>query len=187
MNRSTIFILIVLAALAAVILYSLTRPAASTTNSTVSGIKLVKPATFCPRLADVVVTKTDGNQKVTVLSSLTAAVKGCQLIDWPTTVTSAEERQVFVKIPGALAFKVVVADRSATVEHGLAIGDVNNDNTIDSQDKNAVEEALRSGTAETLNQADVDGDGKISIFDLSLAALNQGSGVAHPKTGSWGE
>lgn len=152
-------------------------------SEVVYGITLTnRPAKFCPPSAEVVITQ--GKEEKIVFDS-EVTVKNCEQIPLEEALLqNATDYYFYVRLNEVRAFRLVVnGPVSSPLSHPILLGDLNNDNTIDAQDRLMVEEALKAGSYTKV--ADVDKDGKMGVVDHSLVTLNQGAGVGRPDGVAW--
>lgn len=182
--RHFVWTLLVLAVMAPVVLWYLNSTRTPVIKNEGATLALTnRPATFCPNTARVVAAKTSSIPAVHFEGE--AVIADCYSVKLPTEqLTEAVEYQLFVYIPGARAFRVVVPGPINTaINAPIQLGDVNSDNVINEIDARGVESALGQSTIQS--EFDVDGDGKVTVLDYSLVQVNQGAGVERPDGKLW--
>lgn len=157
--------------------FATNRPSGLTPVLTLGNI----PGQDCPKNAQLVIT--DIRKKV--VTDRTVVIDSCQNISFSDLSNKRGSFTVYLKVPGALAFKeVVTLPLAGSLSHDLAFGDINNDNVIDSLDESQVLDGLFKNSA-PLPAADINKDGVVTALDLAYVRLNKGVGVARPDGKSW--
>ncbi len=186
MIRKVLLILLPILFLGALIGWLLKTKTEPISSTQPPGIVLTNlSSNSCPKNAWLVVMASDAR----AVYDSSISVMGCNLIPFPSGIFTKGAYRVLVKIPRALAFEVVINDSPVTnVEHGVQLGDLTNDNAVDEKDKTVIENALTtSGQNQgTIEGADLDGDNRLTVLDLALVSLNQGTGLPRPDGTSWG-
>ncbi len=143
------------------------------------------PDQYCPQSAAVVATDLNVKNPKILLDSK-VLIDGCRFI-FLNKLTTAQSlpRLVFVKLPGALAFRIEIDSLAGRYQFAPSLGDANSDNIIDATDELQVTNALASVDPAQLLANDLDHDGKISVIDLSLTRINRRTGVSRPDGKSW--
>ena len=179
--KVTIVLVVVAAVLAG---YFLLRPNLSQARQGV--IELTNlPDQYCPLLATVVAT--DSNSKSALLDANTT-VDECRYITLSKLTDLGDTPQlIFIKLPGALAFRISIDSIKGRYQYAPSLGDVNGDNTIDSTDESQVANALFSIDPSQITANDLDQDKKVSVMDLSLTRINHRAGVGRPDGRTWGK
>ena len=182
MRIKVIIVLVVVAAVLA--LYFLLRP--TSTQARQGVIELTNlPDQYCPLLATVVAT--DSTSKSALLDANTT-VDECRYITLSKLTALENAPQViFVKLPGALAFRISIDSIKGRYQYAPSLGDVNGDNIIDSTDESQVANALFSIDSSQVTANDLDQDKKVSVMDLSLTRINHRAGVGRPDGKAWGK
>lgn len=94
---------------------------------------------------------------------------------------------LYVKLPKAAAFRMWIrSDFPPTLSYSPPVGDVTGDDVIDSGDKDFVSSRLGSSNSSDITAADLDGDGAVTIMDLSLVNMHQQVGAERPDGKEWG-
>ncbi len=162
------------------------RLATRATTAKASGrLEIVNtPERYCPTQAQIVVTSSIN--QVLPEHDQTVAVINCRTIEIKSLIgTTADTKIIWLKLPGALADKTSIDSPTDYFQFSPRLGDVNGDNVIDEIDRRLVENTLLSDAAGVI-KADIDGDQKISIIDLSLTRINAGVGSERPDGKNWG-
>ncbi|QQG49637.1 MAG: hypothetical protein HZB70_02440 [Candidatus Berkelbacteria bacterium] len=150
---------------------------------TAYGIMLAnRPTKFCPPSAEVVITRGDEEK---IIFDAEVIVKNCELIPLDRSqLNEATSYYIYARLNEVRAFRIVATGPiTSGMEYPIMLGDLNNDNAIDPQDKLVVEEAMKVGGYS--KSADVDKDGNVGIIDYSLVTLNQGAGASRPDGVAW--
>lgn len=142
------------------------------------------PDQYCPNRAQVVVT--DPKNATTILLDTSVAVEQCRYITLKGIIGSvSESRLVIIKLSRALAFRVQIDLPKGVYNYAPSLGDVNDDNIIDSLDENQVATALFSTDLAKIAGNDLDRDEKVTVLDLSLIRINHRAGIFRPDGKPW--
>lgn len=146
------------------------------------------PDQYCPLQAEVVAFEVAAKISGEALFDKQVAVDECRYIVLKNlSVQISEPRQFFIKLPNALAFKLEVDSIKGRYQYALSLGDVNNDNVIDSNDESQVIGALFSTDPNVITKNDIDQDKKVGVLDLSLTRVNRRAGVIRPDGKNWSQ
>ena len=183
-SASNVFVLMVGIVLALIVAFVLIRPEAGQVRQGIIELKNLRDQ-YCPLRAAVVVADPNTPNAATLFDS-TVVVDECRFITLNNlTGLTDGPHQVYVKLPGALAFRVVIDSTTGSYQFAPSLGDVNEDNIIDTKDESQVAEALFSDKSAEISLNDIDQDKKISVLDLSLTRVNRRAGVARPDGQVW--
>src|SRR3989344_3609866 len=177
-NKLTLVILVVIVAIGLAVILVTKR------SSTQPGAILLGrvPDHYCPQQAQVVVTP--ANSTVIELDK-SIDVIDCRSIDLTTLLKDLKSpNNLFIKLPEALASKLLLGSATSSYSFVPILGDVNGDNIIDGVDQSLVEKALLSKDG-NLNGVDVDQDKAVTVLDLSLTRINAQVGVDRPDKKRW--
>jgi hypothetical protein len=186
MRTIVVTLLVVGAGLLAILL--LNRQLAININSSQSTNHLALmnlPASYCPSQIELAAL---GQKAITSQTPISAilSVNHCADIDLGSVLTKPGSYQLIIKAPWSLAVSYSISvPTKGSLPVTLRLGDANNDNVIDEQDQKIISDHLF--VQAPADKADVDGDGLVSVMDLSLAKLNQGVGVKRPDGQNWQE
>jgi hypothetical protein len=138
------------------------------------------PSDLCPEKIRLLITAINDPKPLT---DRLAPVKNCRTVLIKNYLPALSgEYSVFIKLPKSLASSVVLnAPLTRSVVMPVRLGDLNEDNVIDSTDERLVTEALYSVD----DLADINGDGKVSIDDVVIVRLNKGVGADRPDGKPW--
>lgn len=144
------------------------------------------PESSCPKIADIVLT--DMVTPTQIIVERTVALQGCREVVLP--IPSAYRTRTllaYLHIPSALAFQVTVSKDITSPTYSVELGDVDGDNLVDKKDEDLVKSQLFSQeiAKSAVKLADLDGDGRITVADLSLTRINTGVGVKRPDDKPW--
>lgn len=145
------------------------------------------PGSYCPGQAHLVVLSQESGSSE-VLSDELVMVERCRIINLDPTnqLNSNMVYNFYLKLPQALGMHFQSTWPPArSIERHIEVGDTNNDNLINSQDSQAVSAALFQKADKETQNLDFDGDGQISVNDLSLTQTNRGVGAARPDNKPW--
>ncbi|MDP3992622.1 MAG: hypothetical protein Q8Q05_00140 [bacterium] len=184
MRSKVLVVLVVVVAILAA--YMLFKP--NSTQTRQGTIELTHlPDQYCPLSAAVVTT--DLNTKTPkILLDTTVAIDECRYITLAKLSGLGSGSQfIFVKISGQLAFRVQIDSIKGRYQYAPSLGDVNNDNIIDSADETLVGSALFTSDEAQISTNDLDQDKKVSVLDLSLTRTNHRAGVERPDGQSWSQ
>lgn len=183
--RAKAFIILI-AMVVFVAAYTLSKPIATQTRS--GTIELTNlPDQYCPLSAAVVATNLN-TKTPKILLDITVAIDECRYITLARLSGLGSEPQfIFVKISKQLAFRIQIDSMKGRYQFAPSLGDVNNDNVIDSNDEAQVSSALFSNDEAQLNLNDLDQDKKVSVLDLGLTRINRRAGVPRPDGQSWSQ
>ncbi|MEK7202095.1 MAG: hypothetical protein AAB669_00985 [Patescibacteria group bacterium] len=182
MRSKVLVVLVVVVSILAA--YTLSKPI--TTQTRQGTIELTHlPDQYCPLSAAVVATDLDAKTPK-ILLDIEVAIDECRYITLAKLSGLGSEPQfIFVKISGQLAFRVQIDSIKGRYQFAPSLGDVNNDNIIDSNDETQVSSALFSNDETKISLNDLDRDKKVSVLDLSLTRINRRAGVERPDGQSW--
>lgn len=138
------------------------------------------PSSYCPQIAQLVVAKTVGSEN-SVVKDASVPIVSCRLIELKDLALSSGLHQLYVKLPMAIAFRTALADPEFGAKYSPVLGDVNNDNSIDSAD----EQLVLNSIFKPDKAYDIDGDGAVNVIDASFVRLNQRLGVNRPDETNW--
>lgn len=182
MPRSAWLVTAVLLILLSVIIWWVgQRPSETTNNQT--GILLANvPAKVCPQTAEVVVTRAD--QSLPILDG-ELPIQTCNIIALDQTLLGeVAEYKFFVAVPAAKPFTIISRGPiEGYLDVLLQLGDVDGNSVIDRADQILIEQALAGENRS--NQADIDGDGTVTVLDYAHVTLNQGAGASRPDGKKW--
>lgn len=184
MRSKVLVVLVVVVAILAA--YTLLKPGSTQTRQ--GTIELTNlPDQYCPLSAAVVVTDLDAKTPK-ILHDIEVAIDECRYItlDKLSGIGSGPQF-IFVKISKQLAFRVQIDSMKGRYQYAPSLGDVNNDNVIDSKDEALVNSALFSNDESQITDYDLDQDKKVSVLDLSLTRINHRAGVERPDGQSWSQ
>jgi len=131
------------------------------------------PSTYCPIEAEIF---HSSNQR----SASLVKVTNCNqiLLD---QLSLAQAEDIYLKLPKAVAVKIIYRSENQQYQVGLQLGDVNADNRIDEIDERlVVEQIFGVGISN-----DVDRDGKITANDLAIVRTNRAVGAERPDAREW--
>ncbi len=186
MRFKVVLILAAVVLLAATVLVVLTKPNSASRRQGV--IELTNlPDQYCPLLATFVATDLDVDSPKVLLDTA-VPIDGCRFIAL-SKLTGLEDKaqRLFIKLPDALAFRVTIDSLSGRYQYAPALGDVNDDNIIDSTDEAQISAALFSTDPSQVSTFDLDRDKSISVLDLAITRLNRRSGLTRPDGESWSQ
>lgn len=144
------------------------------------------PDQYCPLQVQVATFKLNAKTSGTTLSDKQVAVEECRYIVLKNISELTDEpRQIFVKLPNALAFRMQIDSTAGRYQYAPSLGDVNGDNVIDSLDETQVADTLFSVDPTKITANDIDQDGKVSVLDLSLTRINHRAGAIRPDSKNW--
>lgn len=183
MRARVVLPLMGMAILATFVAFALINQKAEPLNR--GAIELVDlPSAYCPSLATVVATPRDGSAKIVFSSDL--AVENCRKIPLAKLAGLGDGSiWVYVKLPRALAFRVLLDSTQGRYSYAPSLGDANDDNVIDQIDERLITDSLNSTDPSQVATADLDQDKRITVMDLSLTRLNQRVGVSRPDGRNW--
>lgn len=146
------------------------------------------PDQYCPLQVQVATFKLNAKTSGAALSDKQLAVEECRYIVLKNiSELTNEPRQLFVKLPHALAFRIQIDSTEGRYQYAPSLGDVNGDNVIDSIDETRVADTLFSVDPTKITANDIDQDRKVSVLDLSLTRINHRAGAIRPDGKSWSE
>lgn len=178
-----IFALVVVALMFAA--YIMLRPASSQQRQGI--IELTNlPDQYCPLQAQVATFELNAKTSEKALLDKQLVVDECRYVVLKEIFElTSEPRQLFVKLPNALAFRLQIDSVKGRYEYAPSLGDVNGDNVIDSIDETLVSNALFSIDPTQITANDIDQDKKVSVLDLSLTRVNHRAGAVRPDGKNW--
>lgn len=165
--------------------YILLRPSSSQQRQGV--IELTNlPDQYCPLQVQVATFELNAKTSEKALSDKQVVVDECRYVVLKEILELTNEpRQLFVKLPNALAFQVQIDSVKGRYQYAPSLGDVNGDNVIDSIDETLVANALFGIDPTQVTANDIDQDKKVSVIDLSLTRINHRAGAVRPDGKNW--
>ncbi|HUD20877.1 MAG TPA: dockerin type I domain-containing protein [Candidatus Saccharimonadales bacterium] len=142
------------------------------------------PTSYCPKEAQVVLRIAGENQNLT---DQTVSLADCHTIALsPLLAGHNGSLKIWVRLPQALAFsRDFNWPLTQDLTYAPRLGDSNGDNVVDGADEQAVSAQIFAANDTNVGSADIDGDGRVTVLDLSLVKLNQGVGAARPDGKAW--
>ncbi|MCR4277924.1 MAG: dockerin type I domain-containing protein [Candidatus Berkelbacteria bacterium] len=165
--------------------YIMLRP--STSQQRQGVIELTNlPDQYCPLQAQVAIFEPNTKTSEKALFDKQLVVDECRYVVLKEILELASEpRQLFVKLPNALAFRLQIDSVKGRYQYAPSLGDVNGDNVIDSIDETLVANALFGIDPIQITANDIDRDKKVSVLDLSLTRVNYRAGAVRPDGKNW--
>lgn len=141
------------------------------------------PDRYCPQTAQVIVTPVTVG---TIEFDRSVTVANCRTIDLAAILTDSKTaKNLYVKLPEALASKIQVDLPTGSYSFTPILGDVNGDNIIDGVDQGLVEKALLTDQSVATESVDIDQDKAVTVLDLGFTKINAQVGVKRPDKKSW--